>query len=76
MQNFEKKAEENLKESTAERLELDSQPKSSSRNPLKNLVGKFVFLDLNNSSKLFNRVKECLILIEAVSRTLFFMDLD
>ena len=40
---------------------------TSSSNPLKQLVGKSVYLDLNNSYKLLKKVKECLSYIEAVS---------
>lgn len=43
-----------------------------SRNPLKNLTGKAVFLDMNSSGKLFGRVRECLGLIEVVSNDSFF----
>lgn len=42
-----------------------------SRNPLKNLTGKAVFLDINSSGKLLGRVRECLGLIEVVSYLFF-----
>jgi hypothetical protein len=37
-------------------------------NPLKILVKKVVFLDLNNSYELFKALKECLNLVEAVTK--------
>ncbi len=43
---------------------INSQQKT---NPLRLLVGKLVFLDLNSSYKPLNKVKECLNLIDAVS---------
>lgn len=43
------------------------QQQQSSSNPLRLLVGKLVFLDIQNSFKQLNKVKECLTLIEAVS---------
>ena len=39
----------------------------SSKNPLRSLVGKVVFLDLSNAGKLLGRVRECLGLIDVVS---------
>lgn len=38
----------------------------TSSNPLRLLVGKLVFLDIQNSNKLLSKVKECLRIIEAV----------
>ena len=37
------------------------------RNPLKQLVNKNVFLDLNGSQKIASKLKECLQLIDAVN---------
>ena len=45
-----------------------------SKNPLRNLVGKLVFLDINSSAKLLGRVRECLSLIEVVSDLLCYYD--
>jgi hypothetical protein len=42
-------------------------PAATKSNPLKILVKKVVFLDLNNSYELFKALKECLNLVEAVS---------
>lgn len=60
----------NCKTQTMLETELDKQPSQTparSKNPLRNLVGKLVFLDINNANKLSSRVRECLNLIEAVS---------
>ena len=45
----------------------NTQSPNTSGNPLRKLVGKLVYLDLNNSYKHKNKVKECLQFIEAVS---------
>ena len=50
---------------------LKASPQSASTsNPLRLLVGKLVFLDLNSSYKPLSKVKECLSLIGAVSKFL------
>ncbi|RNA06659.1 POU class transcription factor 1 isoform X4 [Brachionus plicatilis] len=41
------------------------QPQKASNNPLRLLVGKLVFLDIHNSYKMLNKVKECMNLIDA-----------
>ncbi|CAF0745024.1 unnamed protein product [Brachionus calyciflorus] len=46
-------------------LDNSQPPQKTSTNPLRLLVGKLVFLDIQNSYKLLNKVKECLNLIEA-----------
>ena len=38
-----------------------------SKNPLRVLMGKLVFLDLPNSGKLLNQVRECLSYVDVVS---------
>lgn len=45
------------------------QPQKASNNPLRLLVGKLVFLDIHNSYKMLNKVKECMNLIDAVNLT-------
>lgn len=42
------------------------QSKKPLNNPLRLLIGKIVFLDINNSYKVLNKVKECMKLINAV----------
>lgn len=42
------------------------QSKKSGTNPLRLLIGKVVFLDINNSYKILNKVKECMKLVDAV----------
>lgn len=40
---------------------------TTSKNPLRVLMGKQVFLDLPNSGKLLNQVRECLSYVDVVS---------
>lgn len=51
--------------------ELD-RPKKTTNNPLRLLVGKNVFLDIHNSFKMLNKVKECMNLIDAVNISKLF----
>lgn len=44
---------------------------SKSKNPLRILVGKLVFLDLPNSGKQLSLIKECLSCVDVVSRDLW-----
>jgi hypothetical protein len=50
----------------------NTQSPNASGNPLRKLVSKLVYLDLNNSYKHKNKVKECLQFIEAVSDKNFY----
>jgi len=64
-------ASNNTSISTAPNSIPSTQSPNTSGNPLRKLVDKHVYLDLNNSYKHKHKVKECLQFIESVSDEFF-----